>query len=158
LRKHARPKTRRQFRVDYSFDVFHQALRLDLADIQVESSLGATPITPAQNRHCVPATDQAFEVGARQLVGASAEIQDVREINGVLAANEIARHESSRSEDHRDALEEIAAGADMALRLGGHLGPVYHARDPILERDNFFGAHVSRAARIRSANSWRARS
>jgi hypothetical protein len=43
-----------------------------------------------------------------------------------------------------------AAGlpADMALRLGGHLGPVYHARDPILERDNFFGAHVSRAARI----------
>ncbi len=43
-----------------------------------------------------------------------------------------------------------AAGlpADMALRLGGHLGPVYTARDPILKRDNFFGAHVSRAARI----------
>src|SRR5229473_3194181 len=43
-----------------------------------------------------------------------------------------------------------AAGlpADMALRLGGHLGPVYRAHDPILKRDNFFGAHVSRAARI----------
>src|SRR6266851_4200067 len=43
-----------------------------------------------------------------------------------------------------------AAGlpADMALRLGGHLGPVYRAHDPILKRDNFFGAHVSRTARI----------
>ncbi len=37
---------------------------------------------------------------------------------------------------------------DMALRIGIHLGPVYTARDPILMRDNFFGAHVSRAARI----------
>jgi hypothetical protein len=47
-------------------------------------------------------------------------------------------------------LDLAAAGlpADMALRLGGHLGPVYTARDPILKRDNFFGAHVSRAARI----------
>jgi class 3 adenylate cyclase len=34
------------------------------------------------------------------------------------------------------------------LRLGGHLGPAYHMRDPVLRRDNFFGAHVSRAARI----------
>jgi class 3 adenylate cyclase len=36
----------------------------------------------------------------------------------------------------------------MALRIGGHLGPVYTARDPILKRNNYFGAHVSRAARI----------
>jgi class 3 adenylate cyclase len=36
----------------------------------------------------------------------------------------------------------------MALRLGGHLGPVYNTIDPVLERSNFFGAHVSRAARI----------
>jgi class 3 adenylate cyclase len=54
-------------------------------------------------------------------------------------------------------LQEAIAGVDlaahglpgdMALRLGGHLGPVYAARDPILGRNNFFGAHVSRAARI----------
>ncbi|MBV9554170.1 MAG: adenylate/guanylate cyclase domain-containing protein [Alphaproteobacteria bacterium] len=38
--------------------------------------------------------------------------------------------------------------ATMGLRIGGHLGPVYTARDPVLRRDNFFGAHVSRAARI----------
>ncbi len=37
---------------------------------------------------------------------------------------------------------------DMALRIGIHLGPVYSARDPVLLRNNFFGAHVSRAARI----------
>jgi class 3 adenylate cyclase len=37
---------------------------------------------------------------------------------------------------------------DMALRIGIHLGPIYAARDPVLRRDNFFGAHVSRAARI----------
>ena len=36
----------------------------------------------------------------------------------------------------------------MALRLGGHLGTVYNTIDPILQRNNFFGAHVSRAARI----------
>jgi class 3 adenylate cyclase len=55
------------------------------------------------------------------------------------------------------SLQEAMAGVDlagaglpdtMALRLGGHLGPVYAAIDPILRRNNFFGAHVSRAARI----------
>jgi hypothetical protein len=37
---------------------------------------------------------------------------------------------------------------DMGLRVGLHLGPVYAAPDPILERENFFGAHVSRTARV----------
>jgi len=36
----------------------------------------------------------------------------------------------------------------LALRVGGHLGPVYAGRDPIIKQQNFFGAHVSRAARI----------
>jgi class 3 adenylate cyclase len=36
----------------------------------------------------------------------------------------------------------------LALRIGGHLGPVYAGRDPIMKQQNFFGAHVSRAARI----------
>lgn len=38
--------------------------------------------------------------------------------------------------------------AHLGLRLGAHTGPVYSHRDPLLRRDNFFGAHVSRAARI----------
>ena len=37
---------------------------------------------------------------------------------------------------------------DMGLRIGLHLGPVYSARDPVLLKENFFGVHVSRAARI----------
>ena len=37
---------------------------------------------------------------------------------------------------------------DLALRIGGHLGPVYASHDPILGRTNFIGAQVSRAARM----------
>lgn len=37
---------------------------------------------------------------------------------------------------------------DLGLRIGLHLGPAYEAHDPILKHDNYFGAHVSRAARI----------
>jgi len=57
------------------------------------------------------------------------------------------------------ALQEAVSGIDraryrlpldMAMRIGIHLGPVYAARDPTLMRDNFFGAHVSRAARNRA--------
>ena len=36
----------------------------------------------------------------------------------------------------------------LALRLGGHFGPVFEAIDPVQRVTNFFGAHVSRTARI----------
>jgi hypothetical protein len=36
----------------------------------------------------------------------------------------------------------------LRLRIGGHLGPAYELMDPVLKRMNFYGAHVSRAARI----------
>jgi class 3 adenylate cyclase len=36
----------------------------------------------------------------------------------------------------------------LALRLGGHLGPVLPVHDPILGTDAFMGSHVSRTARI----------
>ncbi|MCK7593390.1 adenylate/guanylate cyclase domain-containing protein [Pseudomarimonas salicorniae] len=38
--------------------------------------------------------------------------------------------------------------AETALRIGMHSGPVFRARDPLLGRENFFGSHVTRAARI----------
>ena len=38
--------------------------------------------------------------------------------------------------------------AAMGLRLGTHYGPVYETLDPILQRQNYFGFHVSRAARV----------
>jgi hypothetical protein len=37
---------------------------------------------------------------------------------------------------------------DLALRIGGHAGPVFEAVDPVLKRRSYFGSHVSRTARI----------
>ncbi|MES2859420.1 MAG: adenylate/guanylate cyclase domain-containing protein [Pseudomonadota bacterium] len=55
--------------------------------------------------------------------------------------------------DMQDAISRIdfaAAGLPeaMALRIGGHLGPVHRVEDPILHRSAYMGAHVVRAARI----------
>jgi hypothetical protein len=36
----------------------------------------------------------------------------------------------------------------LALRLGGHLGPVFPIHDPVLDEPAFMGSHVSRTARI----------
>lgn len=48
------------------------------------------------------------------------------------------------------ALDLMAAHlpAHLALRIGVHLGPVYAGCNPITGKPAFFGAHVSRAARI----------
>lgn len=53
-------------------------------------------------------------------------------------------------QDAMMAIDLVAAGlpAGMALRLGGHLGPIYQVDDPVTHRMNYMGAHVSRAARI----------
>ncbi len=38
--------------------------------------------------------------------------------------------------------------ADLALRLGGHFGPVFLGRDYIRKEPTYFGSHVTKAARI----------
>ena len=43
---------------------------------------------------------------------------------------------------------ELGLPDQFGLRLAGNYGPVYPAHDPILKTQNFFGAHVSRAARL----------
>lgn len=43
---------------------------------------------------------------------------------------------------------EAGVPKDMNIRIGMHTGPVFGAFDPIIKRDNFFGSHVNRAARI----------
>ena len=45
-------------------------------------------------------------------------------------------------------LESDRLPAHLALRLGGHLGPVFPTHDPVLDSDVFMGSHVSRTARI----------
>lgn len=64
-------------------------------------------------------------------------------------AHEAARCASMLQDAMRGVrLEAHGLPPSLALRLGGHFGPVYRARDPILETHNYFGVHVSRAARI----------
>jgi class 3 adenylate cyclase len=49
---------------------------------------------------------------------------------------------------HRMDFAAVGLPTTLELRLGGHLGPAYELLDPVVERMNYYGAHVSRAARI----------
>jgi len=99
------------------------------------------------------------------VAGVLGEIQRVRALHNdtVLLANtwgdglflvfQRAHEAAAFALDLQDALGKLdfgahGLGAPLVLRLGGHVGPVYETEDPILGRRNFFGAHVSRAARI----------
>jgi class 3 adenylate cyclase len=42
----------------------------------------------------------------------------------------------------------VGLPANLSLRTGLHAGPAYSCQDPVTGRLNYFGAHVSRAARI----------
>jgi class 3 adenylate cyclase len=42
----------------------------------------------------------------------------------------------------------VALPSHLALRLGGHVGPIFPVVDPILNTPAFIGSHVSRTARI----------
>jgi class 3 adenylate cyclase len=45
-------------------------------------------------------------------------------------------------------LERDGLPAGLALRLGGHVGPVFPTHDPVLDEPAYMGSHVSRTARI----------
>ncbi|MEA2442469.1 MAG: hypothetical protein QOH76_3893, partial [Thermoleophilaceae bacterium] len=45
-------------------------------------------------------------------------------------------------------LEAVGLPADLALRMGAHVGPVFPVHDPVIGRPAFMGSHVSRTARI----------
>src|SRR5262249_35090503 len=45
-------------------------------------------------------------------------------------------------------LERSGLPTHLALRLSGHLGPVFPVHDPVLGTQAFMGSHVSRAARV----------
>jgi hypothetical protein len=45
-------------------------------------------------------------------------------------------------------LEAEGLPAHLAMRLGGHVGPVFPVYDPVLEYHRFTGSHMSRTARI----------
>ena len=45
-------------------------------------------------------------------------------------------------------LSSVGLPEHLALRLGGHLGPVFPIHDPVVDTGAFMGSHVSRTARI----------
>jgi Tetratricopeptide Repeats-Sensor/Adenylate and Guanylate cyclase catalytic domain len=45
-------------------------------------------------------------------------------------------------------LASLGLPGHLALRLGGHLGPVFPIHDPVVDASAFMGSHVSRTARI----------
>lgn len=45
-------------------------------------------------------------------------------------------------------LEAARLPGDLALRLGGHVGPVFPTHDPVQDALDYLGSHVSRTARI----------
>ncbi|MCU1452761.1 MAG: hypothetical protein JWN46_907 [Acidimicrobiales bacterium] len=49
---------------------------------------------------------------------------------------------------HAIDFDDARLPAHLALRLGGHVGPVFETLDPVLGRSSFVGSHVSRTARI----------
>jgi class 3 adenylate cyclase len=73
--------------------------------------------------------------------------------DGIFVVFDNAGRAAACALDMQDAMNAIdleAAGMPetLKLRLGGHLGPVYELDDPVTDRPNYYGAHVSRAARI----------
>ena len=53
-------------------------------------------------------------------------------------------------QDSIERLDPASVGlpADLSLRLGGHVGPIFPVTDPVLDRRSFVGSHVNRTARI----------
>jgi class 3 adenylate cyclase/tetratricopeptide (TPR) repeat protein len=44
--------------------------------------------------------------------------------------------------------QDVGLPEETNIRIGLHTGPVYSATDPIIKKENFYGTHVNRAARI----------
>jgi class 3 adenylate cyclase len=44
--------------------------------------------------------------------------------------------------------EQLGLPRDTGVRIGLHTGPVFRGIDPLLDRESFFGSHVTRAAHI----------
>jgi class 3 adenylate cyclase len=107
-------------------------------------------------------TDRELPLFAETIMGALAEVvrshrAQTSFINtwgdGIFAVFEDVRAAAEwalEAQERIEAIDLLQAGlpGHLHLRLGGHLGPVYPIMDPVLERVNYYGAHVSRAARI----------
>ena len=106
--------------------------------------------------------DQQLPAFSREVLGAFAEVLDrfgdhVEYANtwgdaffAVFATASIAARCALAIQERLARIDLAAAGLPehLALRLSGHVGPVFPIVDPVLKRHSFIGAHVSRTARI----------
>ncbi len=107
-------------------------------------------------------TDAQLPIFTAKIMGALAEVirrhaKDIAFVNtwgdGIFVVFRDAGRAADCAMDMQAAMGAIDLAAaslpeTLKLRLGGHLGPVYELSDLITERPNYYGAHVSRAARI----------
>ena len=93
--------------------VFH------LTDVRIEHGLRACRIPTSQDRHCIPAPDQAFEVVGGYLLGATAQVKNVGEIDCVLAADHVRCQKPGGPQNHRQAakMSLIHERLDTTLQL-----------------------------------------
>lgn len=73
--------------------------------------------------------------------------------DGLLLILDNVEHAARCALDLQRAVQQLDLAAlglpeDLLLRIGCHLGPVYQMEDPITHVPAFFGAHITRAARI----------
>jgi class 3 adenylate cyclase len=63
--------------------------------------------------------------------------------NAVAAAKLAVKMQSALADADRFGLPD-----DLGLRIGAHFGPTFKFRDPILKKDNYYGSHITLAARL----------
>lgn len=107
-------------------------------------------------------TDEQLPLFAQYVFGPFAEVLDrYREVveysntwgDALYAVISDAVSAAACALDLQEAIEHLAPAAvglpaDLALRLGGHVGPIFPVTDLILKRRSFVGSHVNRTARI----------
>jgi hypothetical protein len=107
-------------------------------------------------------TDEQLPIFASQILGAFATVlrrhqADVWHRNtwgdAVYVVLSNATAAAACALDLQDAMMAVDLAAEglpghLALRLGGHVGPVFPTHDPVLDALGFIGSHVSRTARI----------
>jgi len=107
-------------------------------------------------------TDEQLPIFAEYVFGAFAEVLDRHRAaieysntwgDALYAVIIDAVSAAACALDLQDAIEHLAPETvglprDIALRLGGHVGPIFPVTDLILKRQSFVGSHVNRTARI----------
>ena len=105
-------------------------------------------------------TDEQLPRFAQRVLGAFASALETEAVcarntwgDAIYVVLEDATAAASCALELQDAIDSVDLSAEglpphLALRLGGHVGPVFEVEDPVTQVRSFMGSHVSRTARI----------